>query len=177
MAPALHSILKGVLTLCAASVQLILKMLLVAEEDKEMQRTYLSALKLRHRMSMYEHLNHEPDQCLWVQKADADLKLGSRPVALISSLLRSFQAVWAYLICSLQVERMCLLGRSPSLWLHTTVLGEGGIQGNYSLFFFGPFSFPSAMTTGLQDSFFLHPPPKQWWKAQELQLLLLSKNN
>lgn len=30
-------------------------------------------------MSTYELLNHEPDQCLWGQKADADLEQGSRP--------------------------------------------------------------------------------------------------
>lgn len=41
LAPALHPIIQGSLILCAASVQLILKLSLMAEEDKERKRTGL----------------------------------------------------------------------------------------------------------------------------------------
>lgn len=88
-------------TVCAASAQLILKMLLESEEDKGRWRTDLSALNLRHGMHTYELLNHELDQYLWGQNADEDLEQSSRLVSLITSLLRSFQATWTYLMCSL----------------------------------------------------------------------------
>lgn len=125
-------------------------------------------------MHTYELLNHEPDQYLWGQNADEDLEQSSRPVSLITSLLRSFQAARTYLMCSLQLGRMCLLQRrSPSLWLHTTAFWRRRNLGKllfillWSLFL--PISYGYRITG-------LHRPPKQLWKAQELQILLLCKN-
>lgn len=55
------------------------------------------------------------------------------------------------------------------------LLSHGLKQCNYSSFFFSNFFFPWALTTELQSILFLCSIPRQWWKAQELQMLLVCK--